>query len=581
MLDLTELNLRSRRWLWAGAALLLVAAILRIWALGREGLWCDEAYTALTIRLPLAEMITKLLRADDAPPLFYLLQKVSTRLAGDREAGVRALSAVAGIVAVAWLGMWPRRRGEAGGKAPMFTLQAGWSAAFMSIAAFGVFHARQARSYALLVLLATVFVLAAREMLLGRRRAGPLLAVSGVLLCLTHNVAVVLVLTSLVAWPLGGEGRCRLRSWILWHVPPIATCAILWAACPSQLRQHVLLNAWTGHYWQSHPIALAPLYSLGAFVPAGLPASALAVTLPVPARLSAFWMALSIALGLVCVAAGVLRMPRACAPRLPSARREFAIEAFFLAVPLLALLAASLVTTPVYIVGRTDVLAYPAFTLLVGRGLASLPRRLSAGALLFWFVISLYALAPSYGWGAPEWAKGTDRDLARALDAGGLARDDWIVHTSMTGPSIEYYLKTPHRTAWFPAATGTNAAADDPAPAESVRVYVDQAARLRQTMEDAIPEGGAAWVFGVIAPPSAPVVRAAGLSARISAEQVGYPMCVLVYALLGREPVTPAFLYRQDWVAGERVVLRIPRRDWVAADSLRSVDIRVARDDEP
>jgi Flp pilus assembly protein TadB len=67
-----------------------------------------------------------------------------------------------------------RRSGEAGNKARMFTGQAGWSAAFMAIAAFGVFHARQARSYALLVLLATVFVATWIGFRLSRRITEPL-----------------------------------------------------------------------------------------------------------------------------------------------------------------------------------------------------------------------------------------------------------------------------------------------------------------------------------------------------------------------------------------------------------------------
>ncbi len=158
-------------------------------------------------------MLARQFTTDDAPPFFYLLEKLSIAIAGDSEGVLRAVSALAGLLAVGILLWRSRQRGDAAD---------GWSGAYMAVAAYGVFHARQARSYAPLILLALVLVLSARDMLCGRRRAGPLLMICAVLLVLTHNVAVVLVLSSLVLWPLGAAGRPRLRSWILWHLPPLA-----------------------------------------------------------------------------------------------------------------------------------------------------------------------------------------------------------------------------------------------------------------------------------------------------------------------------------------------------------------------
>lgn len=555
-------------------AILLAAAVMRLYALGREGLWCDEAYTALTIRLPLGEMIARLVRTDDAPPLFYILQKWTAALAGDSEAALRFVPALAGILAVAAL-LWLAVRRRAAAEA--------WAAAFMAIAAYGVFHARQARSYALLILLSTLLILSAREMLLGRRRAGPLLAICGCALCLTHHVAIALVLSSLVLWPLGTAGRPRLRSWVLWHAAPLAIWAIYWAAARSQFAVHVVLNPWTAHYWQTHPLGLAPLYSLGVFIPGGLPAAAGGAGFPISARMSVVWTVLSAALGLVCLlSAALLARGRSGLPH-PTEGREVALEAGFLFLPLLGLLAASLVITPVYILTRTDVLAFPAFVLLIGRGLARLSRGAAGGILCFWLLMSLAALAPSYGFGNPARAKGNDRLLAREMVADGLARDDWVVHTFYTAPPIEYYLgrvRAPHQVAWFPAVGENNPASAWPTPLDSLQAYLVEVADLRRAMEASLPEHGAAWIFGLIDPPTAETIRQGRAPETLTVEQLDYPVSVLVYSLVGTRPVRAVCVYDQDWISGLHVLLRVPRTSWVPSEELPPIEVGTGGDGE-
>ncbi len=560
----TGTDRRSEPSLWLLGAILLLAAVLRLYALGREGLWCDEAYTALTIRLPLGEMITRLVRTDDAPPLFYVLQKLNATLLGDSEAALRTGSALAGILAVAILLWWSHRRDARAG---------GWSAAFLAVAAYGVFHSRQARSYALMILLAMGLVLSARDLLSGRQRAGPILAICAALLCLTHNVAIVLVLSSLVLWPLGGPARPRLRTWLLWHALPLAVWTIYWLATRTQLAAHGVLNAWTAHYWQSHSLVLAPFYSLGAYLPGGLPASAFGSGFAMAQHLSPLWTLLSAALGAVCVLIAFLRArgPDAACPE--AERREVAVEAAFLFLPLAALVVASLVIQPVYVLTRTDVLAFPAFVLLIGRGLAHLPRRAAAGILFFWFVLSLLSLAPTYGLGDPGAAKNNDRRLAHEMAADGLAPGDWVVHTFMTAPSIEYYLErlgAAHHTAWFPRVAESNIASAWRTPLDSLPAYQVQAGELRSRMEAALPADGTVWIFAVVEPSSAEAVRQQGATGTLTVEQLGYPTSVLVHSLVGAQPVRPAGVYTQDWVAGLRVLLRIPRGSWVPADAGRS-----------
>ncbi|MBM3318328.1 MAG: glycosyltransferase family 39 protein, partial [Candidatus Eisenbacteria bacterium] len=176
------------------AAILIAAAALRFGMLGFEGVWCDEAYTGGMVRAPLSSMLGDLITRDDAPPLFYLVARLGVAVAGDSEAGLRLVPALAGLAAVALLLARARARRDA---------SLVWAAGFFAVAAYAVFHARQARSYGLLFLFALLLIIAARDLLLERRRrSGPTLALAGGALVLTHNIGVVLVLASLALWPL-------------------------------------------------------------------------------------------------------------------------------------------------------------------------------------------------------------------------------------------------------------------------------------------------------------------------------------------------------------------------------------------
>lgn len=539
-------------------AVVLLSALLRFVQLGHEGLWCDEAYTALTVRQPWWAVWNQLRTRDDAPPLFYLLQYGATRLFGDSEAALRGLSALVGVAAVGALLHTSRARRS---RADL------WAAAILGLTAVPIFHSRQARSYALLLLCAAGLVLAARAVLLERKRGHRLLAISALGLCLTHHVGVLLVLTSLVLWPLGAPDRPRFRVWLLCHLPALAASLVLWSAAPAQLAIHAKMNAWVARYWETHPIALAPLQSLRLFLPLGLPHAELSVALPTLGTAQPLGMLISLVLGLVCLCVA-----------LRSGGREVRLELGFLLLPLVALAAASLVVAPAYVLGRTDVIAFPAFALLLGRGLAKLPPRFALPVLLVWVALSVAALAPSYGWVEARGAKGVDRQLASSIAAEGLAADDWLIHTFMTAPSIEYYLDragAPHRSAWFPAYAELNTASDSETPADSLETYRMEAERLRERIESTLPIDGEVWVLSRVASDPPEALRSVRARRTIEVSQIAYPTALLVHAFVGTRTIPVAFIYRQDWVAGDWVVLRLPRSLWISPEEAAQAEFRV------
>jgi hypothetical protein len=561
---------RTVSWSWL-AAIFLVAAALRLVQLGFEGFWCDEAYTANLIRLPFPAMIRDLVTRDDAPPLFYLLEKLCAAVAGDSEAGLRLLPALAGLGMVALLLARGRARRD-----PALT----WAAGFLAIASYAVFHARQARSYGLLLPLVLVLMLSSRDLLLeNRRRAGPWLAGAGALLCVTHNVGVLVLATSLALWPLRPRtGGASLRAWLLWHLVPFAVCALYWAASAAQMATHASANAWMGGYWERHPLALAPLMSLGAFVPGPAGSGELQVPLAALTGRLAIWRWLSGGIALVCLAALVWPRRRGhtgvtdAAPA--HASRAVAIEAAFLFAPLIALTLASALWRPTYVLARTDAIAFPAFALLAGRALARLRGGWRAVCVVLWLAISIAALGPSYGLGPRARAKGVDREVATRIAASGLHPGDFVVHTFLTAPTSDYYLRRlqcPHRTAWFPAIAGLNPTGTCETPLDSLRAYEIQARRLRARMERDMPADGAVYLFVLVDQASASARRADDRSAPLSAQDLPYPTSLMLFYLVGETPQPVIARYRQDWVGGDRAILRVPRSAWVPLESLPPV----------
>jgi len=76
------------------AGICALGAVLRFAALGAHSLWSDEAFVVWVARLRWAK-ISFALQFDNHPPLYYLLTKAWTSVAGIREAAVRFPSALA------------------------------------------------------------------------------------------------------------------------------------------------------------------------------------------------------------------------------------------------------------------------------------------------------------------------------------------------------------------------------------------------------------------------------------------------------------------------------------------------------
>jgi mannosyltransferase len=201
------ISLRARplsRTATAVAALTVGGAGLRFALIGHQGFWFDEANTALLVHFSPGKMLGLIPQSESTPPLYYCLAWAWARVFGFGEAGLRSLSAAAGVLTVPVLFAAGER---------LLSRRAGLIAAALAAAnPLLVWYSQEARAYSLLVLLSALTLLAFAELrATPSRRAVALWAVASGLALATHYYAVLLI-APLAAWLLLEHRRVRAVS---------------------------------------------------------------------------------------------------------------------------------------------------------------------------------------------------------------------------------------------------------------------------------------------------------------------------------------------------------------------------------
>jgi uncharacterized membrane protein len=216
----------------------LLALGLRLYRLGREPLWFDEAYSALTAVRPPAEILP-LVRAEISAPLYYFLLHSWTRVFGDGEFSLRLLSAVAGTAAIpvlCWIG------------ARMFSPRAGLvAAALAALSPLHVHYSQEARMYALMPPLALGVLYGLHQLL----SAPSPRALAGFVFCATAGLYLHYFFFFLL--PLAGAAlvvrdRRRAVLWISGALLLVALAFLPWA--PAFLHQATSgTESWVALWW--------------------------------------------------------------------------------------------------------------------------------------------------------------------------------------------------------------------------------------------------------------------------------------------------------------------------------------------
>lgn len=187
---------------------MLLAAVLRLWSLGERSLWLDEILTLRQVDGDAGHLLDRMAKEDSAP-LYPVLAWAWGQVFGLSEAALRSLPALLGIATVPVV--WAAAARVGGRRAAAF------AALLAAASPFLVWHAQDARPYALLILLTAVAFLGFVHVLQGGGgRWFAVWAVASALALATHYDAV---------FPFAVEA-----AWLLVRARPrrrvLAACAV-------------------------------------------------------------------------------------------------------------------------------------------------------------------------------------------------------------------------------------------------------------------------------------------------------------------------------------------------------------------
>ncbi len=356
----------TRRVRAGAVAILGVAVLLRLAALGRGEMWHDECGSVLMTTFPEGVWKAAAVPGNGPdggnPPLYYALLDAWTALFGISAPAVRSLSLVLSVAGVAALGPLALAAGGSGGAALA-------AMALAAVSPLHVFYGTEARAYALLLLLLTIaLTFFFRGMRSGRKRDWAAHGAALLLGWYSHNLAVPF---TAAFWIAGAALRTKPRDWRA-MLAAHGIAAVLYAPWIPVLLAQVGGGAheWIRVFWNERsPLLLVPRTMEAMFVGGKMPVYLSLPVVPGAVRTVSTLL-------LLVASAGIILHWRAARGKdtLGPRRAQMAALFAFLFVPLLFLLAYSILKAPLYLVGRYDLPAYPAFAVLAGIGLEQILR---------------------------------------------------------------------------------------------------------------------------------------------------------------------------------------------------------------
>ena len=243
---------------WPLAALIVLAAALRLATLTEQGFWYDEAFTPVHVLHPsLSSTLNAVVHHENTPPLWYLLAWLDTRLFGDGALALRLPSALAGIATVPIV--WAVGKELSGRRAALI------GAAIIAVNPLFVWYSQEARAYGLFVFFAALAMLCFVRLLRApSARRAAWFALSGALALLTHYFAVFLLVPMALL-------LVRERSTRRLALPAVAAIALVGLALlPLISAQGGHGTQWIGHWALSSRLQAIPQYFLTGYSSASL-----------------------------------------------------------------------------------------------------------------------------------------------------------------------------------------------------------------------------------------------------------------------------------------------------------------------
>jgi mannosyltransferase len=385
------------------AAIVVVAAVLRLATLSTQSLWADEGFTARIATSSLGSAASQVPHTESTPPLYYAVEWLWVHVFGSSAFALRFPAALFGCMTVVVI--WVVGVLIGGRLAGLI------AAVFTATSPIMVWYSQEARSYALLVLLCVAalgfFVMARRE---PRTRWLVGWALCSAAALATHYFAVFPVVVE-GGWLLIAQDRRRVAAAAA--IPLLVGAALL----PLALYQkdHVP-RPWTSIYTVGDQVkAIAQSFFIGPT-----------------------WTPIIHRAGLAALVLLALASVYALARSGPSRRRSWGGALAVLAALVLGLpLVLSLLGTN-YLAPRNVLYAWPLLALVVALGAAGLPRRwmltgVLAGSAIF--IAITVAVASTSRLQRDDW-----RGLLASLGAPHGARAVIVVDGFTDDRVVQYYL---------------------------------------------------------------------------------------------------------------------------------------------
>jgi mannosyltransferase len=144
--------LTRERSLWLLAGIVIVGAAIRFSTLDQQSFWLDEATTWGIVSHGLGHVLSTVPKTESTPPLYYVLVWLWSRVFGTGDVGLRSFSALCGTLTIPV--MWAAGRRLASERIGLV------AALVTALNPLLFWYSQEARTYALLVLLSALSLLA-------------------------------------------------------------------------------------------------------------------------------------------------------------------------------------------------------------------------------------------------------------------------------------------------------------------------------------------------------------------------------------------------------------------------------------
>jgi 4-amino-4-deoxy-L-arabinose transferase-like glycosyltransferase len=381
-----DLRTNSREWgyIAAGVAVTIAALVLRLYQIGQDELWFDEAFSFHMVTI---SKWPEALLKDNTPPLYYVLLRAWIGCFGESESAIRSLSAISGAMFIAVIFWFANEILER--RAALFCVS------FSALAPMQIYYSQEARVYATLIFFIVLSYAALwRSLETEKLRWWTLFTVCVLLALYSHYFAILAVAPTVFlvgVWD-DAEKSKRLWSqyfmslgtalllflpWLLWSLPKITGS--------------LATIDWIRVWWAQDPLLVVPksieIFTLGSH------AEFISVINVKRFRELLF----PDGLRLIGLTAAVILLLAAAMSRNDGGSRVPRVKISLwlwisLLFPLLTLWAISFYH-PVYVVGRYDILAFPAYALLLATGWSHI-RNFEKGGPLFAALLTLALFLP-------------------------------------------------------------------------------------------------------------------------------------------------------------------------------------------